>query len=371
MLSEDSGAGSADGSGGGGGGLRKRLFARGRAKKQAAAPTGGKAAAQESKSIHIMESSPALDQTPVISNKSSALTSSALTSSGGAAASSAEAAPAASSASTTVTTSTTPVTHKKGILKNKSEDTPIRLDADAATKKRTSRLKKASWFCRTAYFSKLCDTAFDGVDSDRSGCVDVNELYSGLLLIHLKLGTYAGPAACRPLSRDRCQAIFEKMDADRSGTLDRDEFRSVMMVLFSNVVLRVFVQWSMTLLIVPVVAKTVLDVLVQATRWLLNFVASLDEDFELADEMELTMEAAWDKLVHWAPEALVRQASKAYHYLAIVPASVWEALPLTILSTILGIVVVPWCIFQVDDFFQTIADRRAAKSMRENSGAWI
>ena len=143
------------------------------------------------------------------------------------------------------------------------------------------------------------------------------------------------------------------------------------MVLFSNVVLRVFVQWSMTLIIVPVVAKTVLDVLIQATRWLLNFVASLDEDFELADEMELTMEAAWDKLVRWAPEALVRQASKAYHYLAMVPASVWEALPLTILSTILGIVVVPWCIFQVDDFFQTIADRRAAKSMRENSGAWI
>ena len=143
------------------------------------------------------------------------------------------------------------------------------------------------------------------------------------------------------------------------------------MVLFSNVVLRVLVQWSMTLMIVPVVAKMGLDVLVRAVQWGLDFIATLDEDYELAEDMELTMEAAWDKVVRWAPEVVVRHASNAYFYLAMIPPSVWEALPLTILSTILGIVVVPWCIFQVDDFFQTIADRRAAKTLRENSGPWI
>ena len=43
----------------------------------------------------------------------------------------------------------------------------------------------------------MADTAFDLVDADKSGSVDEKELYSGLLLIHLKLGCYAGPAACK------------------------------------------------------------------------------------------------------------------------------------------------------------------------------
>lgn len=118
----------------------------------------------------------------------------------------------------------------------------------SSEKKTKSSKIKTSWFCRTSHFERMCDAAFDIVDADGSGAVDSNELYSGLLLIHLKLGTYAGPAACRPLSRERCQATFEKFDVDRSGTLDREEFRHVMQVLFANVVFRVAVQWAMTLM---------------------------------------------------------------------------------------------------------------------------
>ena len=376
--SEDSmGGGSRDNESGtdtGSTGLRKRLFfARGRSKKnktevQASVPTATSTTTSSSttpkasttKAITIREAYPESDQTPVISNKSGgALVSKTTTVSS----------PAASSSAAPTAPLVRP---KKGILKNKSEETPTGAAAPKRTTTTTQQArKKAAWFCRTAYFTKLCDTAFDVVDADHSGCVDVTELYSGLLLIHLKLGTYAGPAACRPLSRDRCRAIFEKMDADHSGTLDRDEFRSVMMVLFSNVVLRVLVQWSMTLMIVPLVAKMTLDALLRAVMWGFNFVATLDEDYELADDMEMTMEAAWDKVVRWSPEIVVRHASNAYYYLSMIPPSVWEALPLTILSTILGIVVVPWCIFQVDDFFQTIADRRAAKALRANAGPWI
>ena len=43
----------------------------------------------------------------------------------------------------------------------------------------------------------MADWAFDVIDTDQSGFVDEKELYSGLLLIHLKLGSFAGPAACK------------------------------------------------------------------------------------------------------------------------------------------------------------------------------
>jgi len=57
--------------------------------------------------------------------------------------------------------------------------------------------KPRGWLSRSKYFRQLTDQAFELVDQDGSGEVDEKELYSGLLLIHLKLGSYAGPAACK------------------------------------------------------------------------------------------------------------------------------------------------------------------------------
>jgi hypothetical protein len=54
-----------------------------------------------------------------------------------------------------------------------------------------------SWLGQTRFFKKMAESAFQTVDADGSGEVDEKELYSGLLLIHLKLGSYAGPAACK------------------------------------------------------------------------------------------------------------------------------------------------------------------------------
>jgi hypothetical protein len=56
---------------------------------------------------------------------------------------------------------------------------------------------KRPYLCRTKFFKGMIANAFELVDQDGSGTIDEKELYSGLLLIHLKLGTYAGPAACK------------------------------------------------------------------------------------------------------------------------------------------------------------------------------
>jgi hypothetical protein len=58
-------------------------------------------------------------------------------------------------------------------------------------------MMKKSFLARTSFFQNMAASAFDLVDADGSGAVDEKELYSGLLMIHLKLGTYAGPAACK------------------------------------------------------------------------------------------------------------------------------------------------------------------------------
>ena len=104
---------------------------------------------------------------------------------------------------------------------------------------------------RSKNFKKLTDWAFKTIDADGSGQVDKKELYTGLLMIHLKLATYAGPAACRPATREYCEKIFDQMDVDKSGELDREEFTEVMQIVCAQVFTRVTIQWTMTLMIVP------------------------------------------------------------------------------------------------------------------------
>jgi len=118
--------------------------------------------------------------------------------------------------------------------------------ADDAKKKKTGNM-----WTRSKNFKKLTDWAFKTIDADGSGEVDKKELYTGLLMIHLKLATYAGPAACRPATREYCEKIFDQMDVDKSGELDREEFTEVMQIVCAQVFTRVAIQWTMTLMIVP------------------------------------------------------------------------------------------------------------------------
>ena len=255
----------------------------------------------------------------------------------------------------------TPLVHntkKAQIYTSPSSPTSIRSSGSKSS-------TPVSWLARTPAFRRMCDNAFHAIDTDGSGTVDEKELYSGLLLIHLKLGTYAGPAACRPLAREKCHAIFEKMDVDESGSLDQEEFREVMMVLFSNVLLRVTVQWSMTLVIVPLVAQKLLDYIYAAVVWIYEFVTTMDEYSTWADKIELSIEDAGAFLLSLTPSAILRFSSKVGDLLASIPESVWNTVPLTLISTILGILVVPWVIFKVDDFFQYLASRKAKEKTKQ------
>jgi EF hand len=212
---------------------------------------------------------------------------------------------------------------------------------------------------RSKYFQRLCENAFVSIDTDQSGEVDEKELYAGLLLIHLQLGMYVGPSACKPLSRERVTAIFRQMDYDQSNSLTKSEFVEVMILLFSNVILRVLAQWSLTIIIVPLVAQSILDTIYMILHYIYAFVTSLDDRSKLLNSIEetitgLVVSILWTHGI--AQFSLLKSAALfVFNIVRSIPEGVWNSIPLTILSTILGVIVVPYIILKIDDFFQYLA----------------
>ena len=72
-------------------------------------------------------------------------------------------------------------------------------DATASQRDELKRVVKSSksWLTRTKYFQRAIDAAFEQIDVDKSGDVTLEELYAGLLLIHLKMAAYVGAPACK------------------------------------------------------------------------------------------------------------------------------------------------------------------------------
>jgi hypothetical protein len=158
-----------------------------------------------------------------------------------------------------------------------------------------------------------------------------------------------------------------KMDQDGSGSLDRDEFEAVMMVLFGNVMLRVAFQYACTLMIVPLIAKAFLDGIFWIIHAIYRVVSSLDEHSQLADAVEVSMEHIWAEAVkYWSakiPESLVSASGVVSGWLGAMPESVLNTIPLTLISTVLSMMLIPWTLMKVDDFFQGLAEKKGGREM--------
>ena len=69
-------------------------------------------------------------------------------------------------------------------------------------------------------FLKIAKAAFDNVDSDGSGEIDVNEFEEIMGKISLQMGTV-------PMSLKDIKEIFDNIDTDHSGEIDFDEFQTL------------------------------------------------------------------------------------------------------------------------------------------------
>jgi hypothetical protein len=138
-----------------------------------------------------------------------------------------------------------------------------------------------------------------------------------------------------------------------------------MMVLFGNVLFRVACQYALTLALVPFTARTILNVLTTVFAWIVTTIQQLDEHSSLDNTMEFFLEHVMATirgfLVAYTPAVLQTAGSKIVTLVDKIPASVWATIPLTLISTILGMMAIPWTLMKVDDFFQNLADSKAKK----------
>ena len=199
--------------------------------------------------------------------------------------------------------------------------------------------------------------AFNTVDIDQSGSIDKKELYTGLLLIHLKIASYgAGPAACRPASKEYVDGMFDMLDEDKNGTLNNEEFTTLMTILCSQLTTRIILQLSMTLIIVPIMAQYIVDffqfVAVVVTKILIKI-----DDAEVITEMIMRfLSRCWDGVLMFTPP-IIQSAMDSVS--DAVGDGLMDAMPLTVMSCLLGMIIVPWMLFKCDEFYNKVAIRKS------------
>mmetsp|Transcript_27998 Transcript_27998/g.41854 ORF Transcript_27998/g.41854 Transcript_27998/m.41854 type:complete len:245 (-) Transcript_27998:57-791(-) len=209
---------------------------------------------------------------------------------------------------------------------------PKRVDCPRAIeiKKDTTTITHSNLFCR------ICDDTFDTIDTDISGFIDERELYNGLLLIHLQLASFAGPIACKPLTRSKVNKLIQSK-YDGSRKFDKKQFRDAMMMLTPSLFNRIIMQWTIILVIVPFLAQYISDRVLLlmpfcwSHRWLQDIKDKtkplMSEHCKLFDADIFTQ--------------LGRCVMFIIKYLEMIPIAAWRAMILTLVTCVLSLLFVP------------------------------
>lgn len=116
---------------------------------------------------------------------------------------------------------------------------------------------------RTNIFHHLVHWSFQQCDTNCTGQLQKEELYTGILLVHLQLAKYAGVAACYPPTRHTIYKLFDASDHNQSGYIEEIEFTNIMMVACTQITSRIVVYYMIIILSVPylthILIRTLLD----------------------------------------------------------------------------------------------------------------
>lgn len=197
-----------------------------------------------------------------------------------------------------------------------------------------------SWFLKSKRFQKLVDNVFLSIDTDGSGEIDKKELYAGLIMIHLRLAAYVGPAACRPATKEYVEEIFDHLDKDGSGHLSREEFGAVMAILLSQITSRIALYMVFPIVIIPLISQAIVDWFSSGMVWTRERLVSNPTGSSMIS------------IPSCIQEVIVKTIDKIGE---VVSEDALEKIPLTLISTVLGMLLLPWAVFQLDAFFNNLA----------------
>ena len=95
------------------------------------------------------------------------------------------------------------------------------------------------------------------------------------------------------------------------------------------------------------------------------FILIYDKTYPLQEMQGLQFGLSQGRVNYWIHhlQPVLRQALAQ---LEMVPESVWESLPLTVISTVLSLIIIPWSLLKIDDFFQNMADQSAKRKAKQN-----
>jgi hypothetical protein len=104
----------------------------------------------------------------------------------------------------------------------------------------------------SAAFKGLSEWAFSVCDSEGDGKIYREELYTGVLLVHLHLAKYVGVAACQPLNRTQVGELFDMAAShNHAKTIGQREFEDIVMYSCAQIGYRIGVYYSMLLVLAP------------------------------------------------------------------------------------------------------------------------
>ena len=101
--------------------------------------------------------------------------------------------------------------------------------------------------------------AFSICDSEGNGRIQREELYSGILLVHLEMAKYVGVAACQPLNRTQVDELFEMAASHNNAkTIGQREFEDIAMYSCAQIASRIGVYYTMLLVLAPFLTSRLL-----------------------------------------------------------------------------------------------------------------
>ncbi len=150
--------------------------------------------------------------------------------------------------------------------------------------------------------------------------------------------------------------MFDLLDTNKNGTLSKEEFTTLMTILCSQITTRVFMQLLMTLLIVPFISQYLVDAIKDIYRVVCIILTEID-DAEVVTEFiwDLVLRA-WNFVLCLTPPILQGFISSFYEGLS---ESFLDTMPLTIMSCVLGCIIVPWLLYKCDEFYNHVAVSRS------------